>query len=425
MTLPSISLSKVSKAFPVYDAKRPSTLRHALSTIPRLPQRPKRFLALKGIDLDVGKGEMVGIIGHNGSGKSTLLRLVGKVLKPDRGRVSTIGRVGALMDLNVGMHSELSGRENILIGGVVAGLTLREITAELDRIIEFGELRHVIDAPLRTYSAGMRLRLGFAVATHTRPDVLLIDEVLAVGDLSFQRKCEARIRDLQRAGTAVLLVTHDIEQVKNLCDRAVWLERGRVVAAGLPTKIARLYREHMHRRSTAATPKSLTQVRLPNGLALTPGRNRFGTQACQIVGFKILDTNHQAISRIDSGEGLVLVMTVKGKVPNGAIANISMGRVEDDTVEEAFDVNTELDQIVVPSGESMLITLELQRLDLQLGDYAISAGIFTKDWAVALDYHWRSYGITIESDRNSTKVFNPLRRWKINAPNEGHQLTSR
>lgn len=194
----------------------------------------REFWALDGIDLEVGKGEALGIIGRNGAGKSTLLKVISRILRPTHGRVWVRGHVAPLIELGAGFHPELTGRENVYLNGAILGFSRIEMEAKYERIVEFAELGDFIDAPLRTYSSGMKVRLGFAVATDTEPDILIVDEILAVGDQHFQEKCHARMRAFRERRTTILFVSHSRASVERLCDRAVWLEKGRVVASGSP-----------------------------------------------------------------------------------------------------------------------------------------------------------------------------------------------
>lgn len=206
----------------------------------RRMQRSVRFTdfdALKQIDLQVHSGEIVGIIGRNGAGKSTLLKVVSRVLVPTQGRVCIRGLVSPLLELGAGFHPELTGRENVMLNGTLLGHTSRELEERMDSIIEFAELGSFIEAPLRTYSSGMAARLGFAVATAWRPQILLLDEVLAVGDEAFRRKCQTRMEAFRQGGTTTLMVTHDMQSIRGLCGRAVWLERGKVASIGPADKI--------------------------------------------------------------------------------------------------------------------------------------------------------------------------------------------
>jgi ABC-2 type transport system ATP-binding protein/lipopolysaccharide transport system ATP-binding protein len=199
------------------------------------------FYALDGIDLQVRRGEIFGIIGRNGAGKSTLLKVVSRVLVPTRGRVYTGGHVSPLLELGAGFHPELTGRENVMLNGTLLGHSSRELEQRMDSIIDFSELGNFIEAPLRTYSSGMAARLGFAVATAWRPEILLVDEVLAVGDEAFQRKCQIRMEEYRASGSTILMVSHGMQTVRSLCDRAAWLQQGRIVTSGPAADVVQAY----------------------------------------------------------------------------------------------------------------------------------------------------------------------------------------
>ncbi len=240
----AVSLDRVTKTFRYRPyAKGSLTLKTALLDLVLLRPRPApvEVKAVAGISLDVARGEMVAVVGRNGAGKSTLLRLVAGVYKPDSGTVKVEGRVGMLLELGTGFHPELSGRENVEIAGLLAGLTRREIKERAGAIAAFAEIDEFLDAPTRTYSSGMLLRLGFAVAAEIAPEVLLVDEALAVGDPPFQRKCLERIRALKARGTALLVVSHDLGLVRALCDRAIHVEHGQIVDQGSGDEVARRF----------------------------------------------------------------------------------------------------------------------------------------------------------------------------------------
>ena len=210
------------------------------------------FQALKGVSFVVPKGCTFGIVGRNGSGKSTALKVVAGITKPTTGTVAVEGRISALIELGAGFHPEISGRENVFINGIMLGLSKREITRRFDEIVEFAELEDFIDAPVKTYSSGMYMRLGFAVAIHVDPDVLLIDEVLAVGDEAFTHKCLDKFAEFRRRNKTVLLVTHSLNLVERFCDEALWLNDGRAQAMGDPQ--TRRVGLHHRRRETGRTP---------------------------------------------------------------------------------------------------------------------------------------------------------------------------
>src|SRR5947208_11536247 len=233
----AIELTNVTKVYLRYARKKQfATLKSALlkgSLIQDL-QPDEKFPALQGVSFAVAAGQTYGIIGRNGSGKSTALKLVAGITKPTSGTVTVRGRISALIELGAGFHPEISGRENVFINGIMLGLTKREIERRFDEIVEFAELKDFIDAPVKTYSSGMYMRLGFAVAIHVDPDVLLVDEVLAVGDEGFTHKCLDKFGEFKRRNKTILLVTHSLGLVERFCDEALWLDAGRATDHGDP-----------------------------------------------------------------------------------------------------------------------------------------------------------------------------------------------
>jgi ABC-type polysaccharide/polyol phosphate transport system ATPase subunit len=210
----------------------------------RLLQRRLRmteYLALKRVSLDIRKGETFGVVGRNGAGKSTLLKLVARILQPTGGRVRVAGAVAPLLDISGGFHPELTGRENVFLNGAMLGFSTREMRRRFESIARFAELGDFIEAPVRTYSSGMIARLGFAIATDVEPDILLIDEVLAVGDEKFRAKCADRMRRFREGGATIVLVSHDLQAVRDLCGRAVWLNQGQVEALGPVEEVVARY----------------------------------------------------------------------------------------------------------------------------------------------------------------------------------------
>jgi lipopolysaccharide transport system ATP-binding protein len=207
--------------------------------------RKTKFIALKGISFDVKKGETFGIIGRNGSGKSTILSLIAGVIRQDGGRIEIDGKVSSLLELGAGFHHDLSGIENIILNGILMGSTREEILKKADLIIEYSGLGEFIYQPLRTYSSGMQMRLGFSVAVHIEPEILLIDEALAVGDLYFQGKCLEKMMEFKKSGITIIIVSHDLFTVEKLCDRIAWIDGGTILTIGEPKKIAMKYMENI------------------------------------------------------------------------------------------------------------------------------------------------------------------------------------
>jgi len=229
MTGPAISLDGITKLFDMTPVRQTS-LKAAVLSFRRPPVQ--KLEALKDITFSVNHGETVAIIGRNGSGKSTLLRIIGRVYVPTSGTVEVDGRMSTMLDLGAGFHPELTGRENIFFNGAIMGLTTAQVKSKLERIVEFSELNSFIDTPVKTYSAGMLMRLGFSIAVETDPDVLLIDEVLAVGDAAFQEKCYDRIDEFKAAERTIVFVTHDLEAAKSVASRTIWIHKGVVQADG-------------------------------------------------------------------------------------------------------------------------------------------------------------------------------------------------
>jgi ABC-type polysaccharide/polyol phosphate transport system ATPase subunit len=228
---PRIRFENVAQHFRVIQ-ERPNTLREAFTHVFRNRVSYHDFEALKGVSFSIGSGEVVGIVGRNGSGKSTLLKMVAGVYRPTAGTVKVSGKVAALIELGAGFHPDLTGRENIVINGLLLGLSRREIQAREQQIMDFAELGEFIDSPVKQYSSGMFMRLGFSIATEVDPDILLMDEILSVGDRVFQQKCLARIDEFRRQGKTILFVSHDAAAVRRICGRALLIQGGQLVADG-------------------------------------------------------------------------------------------------------------------------------------------------------------------------------------------------
>jgi len=237
----AIKVNHVSKDFKLYYDKA-HTLKEKLLFFSKKNKDKNHILhVLKDINLDIKKGESVALIGTNGSGKSTLLKLMTKIIYPNKGKITTNGKLTSLLELGAGFHDDFTGRENIYFNASIFGLTRQEINAKLEEIIEFSELREFIDNPVRTYSSGMYMRLAFSVAINVQADILLIDEILAVGDKHFQDKCFAKLKELKDSGKTIVIVTHNMDQVKRFCDRAVWLYKGEIRQDGKVDDVLKEY----------------------------------------------------------------------------------------------------------------------------------------------------------------------------------------
>jgi ABC-2 type transport system ATP-binding protein len=238
----AISVKNVKKSFRVYYDKG-TMLKDKVLFWKR--NRYETRTVLDGISFEVKKGESVGIIGRNGCGKSTTLKLLTRIMYPDSGTITVEGRVSALIELGAGFHPDMTGRENIYINASIFGLSKKEIDRRLSRIIDFSELEHYIDNPVRTYSSGMYMRLAFSVAINVDADVLFVDEILAVGDLAFQKKCYDKLKEIKDRGTTIVIVSHSLDMIEKLCDRTIWINDGKIAGSGIPKEVHEQYRRFM------------------------------------------------------------------------------------------------------------------------------------------------------------------------------------
>ena len=408
----AIVVQNLSKRFRRYHASKPVTLHEAVLQGLRRLKPIDQFWALQDVSFRVAPGRMVGLIGRNGSGKSTLLRLIGKIGRPDRGRIKVHGRIRALLDLGVGLHPDLTGRENVFVNGVISGLTRREVQRQFNAIVEFAELETFIDNPLRTYSTGMQMRLGFAIAVHTSPEILLIDEVLAVGDLAFQRKCIDRIAQFKQQGCTILFVSHDETQIKKLCDEVVYLRQGNLVGQGEPEVVIGQYLADIREETQRRTPAHFLTTRTSTGIELTVNKNRFGSLEMQITAVRLLNEAGVAVQELHSGEALRVEIEYKA---SQAIASPIFGvRITRDDDLPCYDTSTAEAGQTLPTiqGPGKLV-LHLDRLDLIGGEYFVDVSIYESNWEYAYDYHWHVYSLLIRSAGFGNGILNTPNRWEL------------
>jgi ABC-type polysaccharide/polyol phosphate transport system ATPase subunit len=295
---PAVLVDDISKRFRLY-TDRPSNLKQAMTRFRRVQY--EEFWALRNVSLQVEPGESFGLIGHNGSGKSTLLRLMARIHRPTSGRVRTSGRVSALLELGAGFHPELSGRENIYLNGAILGLKKRELDSIFDEIVEFAGLQSFIDSPVKVYSSGMWVRLGFAVAVHVRPDILMIDEIIAVGDEEFQRRCFDHLYKLRRdEGVTIVLVSHMLSIMQTMCDQVAWLDHGELLGIGTANDMVRAY---LGKVDDAEEQRLSDQ----DGHEVTEaeGAPRHGSREIEITGFEVLGADGAPVVMPESGDATI------------------------------------------------------------------------------------------------------------------------
>ncbi len=393
---PAIAVRGATKRYRRY-ARPHGTLKSAL--LARAPRSPGRegVTALEDVSFEVPEGQTLGVIGANGSGKSTLLKLLAGIVRPTAGSVSVRGRLAALLELGAGFHPELSGRENVEITGLLLGLTKKEIASRFDAIVRFAGVEAFLDAPVKTYSSGMAVRLGFAIAAHSDPDVLLVDEVLAVGDEAFAHRALEKFSEFERAGKTLVFVSHDLALVGERCRRALWLDSGRIAADGPAVETVARYRERV------AVEEGGRRLREAGG------GSRVGSGVASIESVRLLDAEGRAAGRLRSGEPAVLEMTVRAAE---ALEDFVFGfRIATVSGTVVFATNTALEGLRPArfEGEAR-VTLAIPALDLAPGPYTLDAAVHAKDGA-PYDYRRDVLRFEVTSGRAGAGIWSPPRRW--------------
>jgi ABC-type polysaccharide/polyol phosphate transport system ATPase subunit len=382
--------------------------------------------ALERVSFEVARGEAFGIVGGNGSGKSTLLKLIAGILRPDTGRLVTDGRVAALIELGAGFHPEISGRENIFINGSVLGLTRRQIEERYERIVEFAGLAEFIDEPVKNYSSGMYVRLGFSVAIHTDPDILLVDEVLAVGDEAFAHQCLRRIEELLAAGRTVLFVSHALTLVEDVCSRVLWLDRGRVRLIGPPRRVVDAYRAAVaeaegrsHREEKEAREREEAEAAaapVPDGAdAVAPREEepdevlRWGSRAAEIVSVRLLDADGAERYHFVSGEPVAFEISARAhRAQDDFVFGVAVSTPRG---VEVWGTNTDLDGFRPERFEGVArVRLTAPALRLAPGEYLVDVAVHARDGA-PYDYRRKLLSFSVTSPERGVGVYFPEHRW--------------
>lgn len=403
-----VTVTDLGKRFHRYRTDRPKTFKEAMFGGLGHIRPLDTFWALRNINLDVQPGKALGIIGANGAGKSTLLQLIGGIGCPDEGKVSVNGRIGSLFSPSSGLTSELNGRENIYILGVIAGLTRKQISQRFDSIVNFAELEEYIDSPLRTYSSGMRTRLGFAVTIHTDPNVLLIDEALSVGDIKFQAKCINRIIQFKNEGCAILLVSHSAAQIKDFCEEALWLCRGEPKALGSSENVVESY---ITNANISAPPP--INARSSKAGGNPDNRNDIrGRSEIEIVSVNLFNDLHVPVDQLNSGEALEVEIKYNAHNPVKSPIFIVSIRHEDKSIcciANSTESNIQLDVL----DKDGVLTLRFKRLDLVGGKYIIDVGIHERSYAFVYDYLINPSPLIIRPTGGKRGVLYPPVDWKV------------
>jgi ABC-type polysaccharide/polyol phosphate transport system ATPase subunit len=434
---PAIVVTGASKVYRRYSQRKQfATLKSALlsRSLVRDLKPDETFTALSDVTVTVPAGRTLGVIGRNGSGKSTLLKLVAGITKPTSGSVRVNGRVSALIELGAGFHPEISGRENVFINGIMLGLSKREITRRFDEIVDFAELREFIDAPVKTYSSGMYMRLGFAVAIHVDPDVLLVDEVLAVGDEGFTHKCLDKFAEFKRRGKTILLVTHSLGLVERFCDEALWLDSGRMKGMGDPKRVVGAYITAVQgseesqlaagdakaqESAAVVSPDDPASAVLPDHPIETGAHSdmfrategRWGSREIEISEVQLIGEGGEPGHVFHSGEPVTVRLALRAAVPNDDFV-IGVGIFNAEGV-CCYGTNTSLEDLrgVRIDGEAE-VRFEMAGLELVEGTYKLDVAVHKLD-GYPYDYHRLLYTFRVKSRTKDVGIYRPRHEWRF------------
>ena len=403
----AIQLQGVSKKF-ILHRERPRSLQEMFLNLLRLRGNGRReeFWALRDISFTVEQGEMVGLIGPNGSGKSTLLKLIARILEPTTGQITVNGRVSALLELGAGFHPELTGRENVFLNGSILGLSRQDMECRFEEILEFAGLGRFIDIPVKHYSSGMLVRLGFAIATSVDPDVLLIDEVLAVGDSQFQKRCLDRIAELRRQRTSILFVSHDLEAVGRFCDWVMRFDQGRIVDRGAAKPVINRY--------LLAVAKEAEKARLnKQGEREEQSRSRTGNREVEITQVTLYGVNGQPRTLFESGEPFTVEINYQ---VHQAVDDVcfGIGLYRNDGL-YCYGTNTLIDDVEVDiggPGERGTVRVIFDWLGLLPGTYSLDVAVHARD-GYPYDYYRGYCTFTTYSIIRDDGVYRPPHRWEV------------
>ncbi len=434
----AITITNASKVYRRYSRRHQfTTLKSALlsRSLTRNLRPDETFAAVRDVTVTVPSGRTLGVIGRNGSGKSTLLKLVAGITKPTTGTVHVNGRISALIELGAGFHPEISGRENVFINGIMLGLSKREIARRFDEIVEFAEMRDFIDAPVKTYSSGMYMRLGFAVAIHVDPDVLLVDEVLAVGDEGFTHKCLDKFAEFKRRGKTILLVTHALGLVERFCDEALWMDDGSMKAIGDPKRVVGAYitavevTEEQQLAASDAKAQESAAVVSPDepATAVLPDHpietaegpadmfrateGRWGSREIEITDVQLAGPDNEPGHVFHSGEPLTVRIALRSPIENQDFV-IGIGIFNAEGV-CCYGTNTSIEDLkaVRIFGDANAY-FAIDSLDLVEGTYKLDVAVHKLD-GYPYDYHRLLYTFRVKSRTKDVGIYRPRHAWRF------------
>jgi ABC-type polysaccharide/polyol phosphate transport system ATPase subunit len=434
----SIEVSHATKIYRRYSRRRQfATLKSALlsGSLVRDLKPDETFAAVRDVSFAVPAGRTLGVIGRNGSGKSTMLKLVAGITKPTTGTVRVNGRVSALIELGAGFHPEITGRENVFINGIMLGLTKKEVTRRFDEIVEFAGLQDFIEAPVKTYSSGMYMRLGFAVAIHVDPDVLLVDEVLAVGDEGFTHKCLDKFSEFKRRGRTILLVTHALGLVERFCDEALWLDAGSIKAMGDPKRVVGTYitdvRAVEEQQLAAGDAKALEAATIISpdepAAAVLPDHpvetaegpadmfrateGRWGSREVEITDVVLAASDGEPSHVFQSGDRLDIRIRMRAALAvEDCVLGVGIFNAEGVC---CYGTNTNIEELKIARifGDGQAV-FTIDSLDLVEGTYKLDVAVHRRD-GYPYDYHRLLYTFRVKSWTKDVGIYRPKHAWRF------------
>lgn len=419
----AIKVTDVYKSFRIY-SDRGYSLKEAILFSKR--RKYETHEVIKGISFDVKKGEAIGLVGHNGCGKSTMLKMLTRIMYPDKGSIEIKGRVSSLIELGAGFHPDMSGRENIYTNAAIFGLSKKEIDERIQSIIDFSEIEEFIDNPVRTYSSGMYMRLAFAVAINVDADVLLIDEILAVGDVAFQNKCFNRLKEIKANGTTIVIVSHSLGQIEQICERSIWINDGVICAEGDPKTVHMTYLDHMIQKQRAAENVEVQVIKeesepqheeqpeasSESGAVPEEPKKRWGSKDAEITAISIRSADGKESRMFNTNDYIEIELTYEVKKPvNDAIIGIG---IFNRAGVQCYGTNTLIEkfpEITLEKSGSILI--KMTDVSLISGEYLLDFAI-EQGQGIPVDYYREAAMITITSNINDVGVARMAHEWVIN-----------
>lgn len=413
-----ICIKNVSKSFKIYFDKG-STFKEKILFKNR--NRHEVHEVLKEINVSINKGEAVGLIGENGCGKSTLLKLMSKIIYPDKGEIKIYGKVSSLLELGAGFHPDMTGRENIYMNASIFGLTKKEINNRIKEIVEFSELGEFIDNPVRTYSSGMYMRLAFSVAINVDAEILLIDEILAVGDTNFQSKCFEKLRDLKSKGVTIVIVTHDTGTVETFCDKAIWIKEGKVKRCDIAHKVVDAYLSYMNNKKIESIKNNIELVESENKDIKVKDKsyeevvdtdcNHFGIKHIEITGVDIINSRGEITKVLQGGEKITIDIKYKiNKELESYVFGIGFHKLDGECI---MGNNTQLDNMFISKlSNTGVIRCEINELTLLTGKYILNVAIVDENH-VPMDFYREYCRFNVVSSDRSIGFLSIKHNWRV------------